>query len=92
MTSKDRIQYLLITHLLKEGQIQLALPSGLKISLGITKETKHGVEKCDDYCWLLAEQDDKTISLDAYNLGLECSEDRIVFQNKEDNRLTVDVI
>ena len=85
MTSRDKIQHLLITHLLKEGQIDLALPTGVKLSLGITKETKKGLEKCDDYLWLIADQDDRHISLDSYNLGIQFDNSRIMIEEQEEN-------
>ena len=92
MTSKDKIQYMLITHLLKEGSIEIALPHGMRLGLGLTKEGKHGTNICDNYCWLTAEQDDKKISLDSYNLGLEFSTDRLVFDSEEQNTHMVEVI
>ena len=72
MNKKNKIQQLLITHLLEEGSIELKLPDGMVLELGITKEGKYGdLEKCDDYCWLIASQSDRSVSLDCYNLGLK---------------------
>ena len=92
MTSKDKIQHMLITHLLKEGSIELALPQGMRLALGLTKEGKHGNQICDDYCWLTASQDDKQISLDHYNLGLQFSADRLVFEGEDQDMHMLDVI
>jgi hypothetical protein len=92
MTSKDKIQYLLITHLLKEGQIQLTLPDGLTVRLGVTAETKRGLEKCDNYCWLEAEQDDRQISLDSRNLGLHFGKDRLVFEGRDQDSCVLEVV
>lgn len=92
MTKKDRIQYLLITYLMREGQIKLALPDGMNISLGLTKETKHGQEICPDYCWATLSQDDKEISLDQFNLGLKFSKKRMILQNNEEEACTVEVV
>ena len=38
MNKKNKIQQLLITHLLEEGSIELKLPDGMVLELGITKE------------------------------------------------------
>lgn len=71
MSRKDKIQQLLILHLLEEGHIQLNLPDGMKVELGIVKEGKHGtLKKQDDYCWLIAQHKDREVSIDSYNLGL----------------------
>jgi hypothetical protein len=92
MNSKDRLQHQLITHLLKEGQVEFVLPNGLKVELGITKDTKHGKEKIDDYVWMVASQDDKIISLDSYNLGLQFSRDRLVLDEEDSESHTLAVI
>ena len=92
MTSKDKIQHMLITHLLKEGSIEIALPQGMRLELGLTKEGKRGTQICDNYCWLQASQDDKKISLDAYNLGLEFSTDRLIFEGEEQDVHMLEVI
>jgi hypothetical protein len=92
MTSKDKIQHMLITHLLKEGSIEIVLPQGMRLELGLTKEGKHGTNICDDYCFLQAQQDDKKISLDTYSLGLEFSSDRMIFGDEEEDIQTLEVI
>ena len=75
MSRKDKIQHLLISHLLEEGNIQLALPDGLVVELGILKEDKIGdLVKTNDYCWLIASQRDREVSIDSYNLGLRFDE------------------
>lgn len=75
MNKKNKIQQLLITHLLEEGSIELILPDGMTVELGITREGKDGdLEKCDDYCWLIASQSERSVSLDCYNLGLKYTE------------------
>ena len=72
MTRKDKIQHLLISHLLEEGCIQLTLPDGMVVEVGILKEGKNGdLEKTDDYCWLIAQQKEREVSMDTYNLGLK---------------------
>lgn len=76
MTKRDKIQYLLVSHLLKEGQIELLLPDGIKLEIGITQEGKDGdLVKCEDYCWIIASQRKRNIALDSYNLGLRYVDD-----------------
>lgn len=75
MNKAKKIQYLLVSHLLEEGQIQLNLPGGMVLELGVVQEGKEGrLEKVKDYCWLIANQKDRTITMDSYNLGLQYSE------------------
>jgi hypothetical protein len=83
MTGKDKIQYLLITYLLNHGSIDLKLPDGVDLEIGITQETKHGLKKKDDYCWVMASRNARSMILDSYNLGLKFAEDNsIVCEDK----------
>lgn len=66
-----KIQALLTTHLLNCGSIDLLLPDGVKIEIGITKEGKHGTEIADDYCFVRASREGNSTLLDTYNLGLQ---------------------
>jgi hypothetical protein len=92
MTRKDKLQYLLITYLLEEGQIEFVLPNGVKLELGITKEEKHGTEIKDDYCYVIASQDDRIMSLDSYNMGLQFDNNRIFLDEANTDNHTVAVI
>ena len=94
MTKKDRIQHLLITHLLNEGQITIDLPNSVTLQLGITKEGKHGIEKADDYCWIIASDSERSISMDSYNLGLQFPEDnrKMIFEDSDGATRTVSVV
>ena len=86
MTKKDKIQHLLISHLLENGQIELTLPNGLTLEVGITKEGRYGeLELCDDYCWIIASQEDRSVCIDRYNLGLRFSDDdhKILVEDSE---------
>jgi hypothetical protein len=57
--------------LLQEGQIELLLPDGIKLEVGITKEGRNGhLEKCPDYCWVNTSQYERTAFIDSYNLTL----------------------
>ncbi len=70
-----KIQAMLTNHLLKCGSIELLLPDGVTIEIGITKEGKHGVEIADDYCFVKASRDGNCTLLDTYNVGLQYTED-----------------
>jgi len=74
--SKNKIQSLLVTHLLKHGQIELILPDGVVVEIGVTQENSHGdlVSK-KDYCWVVATREDRSACLDAYNLGVRFADD-----------------
>ncbi len=87
MSRKDKIQQLLITHLLEEGAIQLSLPDGMLVELGIVKENKHGdLMKVDNYSWIMATQKDREVSMDAYNLGLRYNSDngKIILEDQSE--------
>lgn len=89
MSRKDKIQYLLISYLLEEGTISLNLPDGMVVELGILKENEHGdLKKADNYCWLIASQKDREVSMDSYNLGLKYEDEKdklIVEDNLEES-------
>lgn len=75
--TKNKIQSLIVEHLLKHGQIELKLPDGVKLEIGLTQENKNGeLEIKDDYCWIIASQGGRATSLDAYNMGLRFSDDK----------------
>lgn len=75
--SKNKIQSLLVEHLLKHGQIELVLPDGMTLEIGVTQENHEGdLVKKDDYCWIMASQQGRTASLDAYNMNLKFQNDQ----------------
>jgi hypothetical protein len=76
MSSKGKIQHLIIDYLLKHGQIELLLPDGVVLEIGVTQEDQSGgfVVK-DDYCWVIATHKDRSAAIDPYNLGLRFSGD-----------------
>jgi len=87
MSRKDKIQHLLISHLLEEGNIQLALPDGMVVELGILKEDRYGdLAKVDNYCWMIASQRDREVSMDSYNLGLRFNENngKIILEDEHE--------
>ena len=73
---KRKIQALIVEHLLKHGQLEILLPDGVKLEIGTTQENQNGkLVRKDDYCWVIASRDDRSTSLDAYNMGLRFSDD-----------------
>lgn len=79
-----RIQHLLVTHLMKCGQIQLRLPDGVILEIGITQEGKHGTEITDDYCFVKASREKNFALLDTYNVQLQCASDDICTETLTD--------
>jgi hypothetical protein len=69
-----KIQALLTTHLLDCGSIELRLPDGVSLEIGIVKDGKHGIEICDDYCFVKASREGNSTLLDTYNVGLQYAE------------------
>jgi len=83
--SKSKIQSLLITHLLKHGQISLLLPDGVKLEIGLTQEDQEGnLVVQEDYCWVIATHQNRSTCLDPYNMGLRFSDNEsvLVFDDK----------
>lgn len=83
--SKNKIQALLISHLSKHGHIDLLLPDGMVLEIGIDQEGIDGnLKKQDDYCWVIASQNNRATSIDAYNLGLRFEDDdsKLVFEDR----------
>jgi hypothetical protein len=76
-TTKNKIQSLLVDYLLKEGAVELVLPNGMVLEVGLTQENKYGdLEITPDYCWVVASQKDRSVSIDRYNLGIRFSGDK----------------
>lgn len=85
MKNKEKIQHLLVKHLLEDGEITLRLPDGMVLNIGITQEGKDGdLHKVSDYCWLFADQHDRTVAIDSYNLGLRYEDkgDKLLLEDK----------
>ena len=70
-TTKNKLQQLFVEHLLKTGAVELALPNGMVLEVGVTQENKYGdLEITQDYCWVVASQKNRSVSIDSYNLGM----------------------
>lgn len=77
--SPTKVQEYFLNHLLQEGFVKLVLPNNMILEVGITQENKYGdLEKTEDYCWIIASQMDRSVSIDSYNLALRCNTDNIV--------------
>lgn len=79
--TKNKVQEVFITHLLKEGYVELNLPDNITLEVGITQENKNGdLEKVPNYCWVIASQNGRAVSIDEYNLGLR-------YEDKQDEKM-----
>ena len=79
MTRRDKIQALLIHHLMSEGEIALTLPDGMTLEVGVTNDGKHGTERLEDYCWVQATQDERAAFMDSYSLHLTYPQETAVY-------------
>lgn len=71
-----KIQRMLVEFLMKEGALELVLPNGMVLEVGVTQENELGnLEITPDYCWIVASQRGRSISMDNYNLGIRYSGD-----------------
>lgn len=81
----NKLQYLLINHLEKHGNVKLLLPDNVVLEIGVNQLNDDGeLIKVDNYCWVMATRNDRTTILDSYNLGLRFSQenDSIVFEDE----------
>jgi hypothetical protein len=77
MNTPKKLQSLLIRQLLDKGTVQLILPDGVEIEIGITQEDQFGdTHKSDDYCYVVATRQGKSVMLDSYNLGLQYEDEK----------------
>ena len=95
-----KLQYLVIQQLLKKGTVELILPDGVTLEIGIIQEDKFGkIQKEGDYCYVVASRDSKSVMLDSFNLGLqfEPEDHTIIYEDEaigDDGQLiqTLDVV
>jgi hypothetical protein len=77
IASKSKVQQIFMEHLMRDGAVELALPNGMVLEVGVTQENRYGdLEIMPDYCWVIASQKNRSVSIDRYNLGLRYSGDR----------------
>jgi hypothetical protein len=89
-----KLQFLLIKELLEKGAVEILLPDGITLEIGITQENEFGkFEKSDDYCYVVATRQGKSSLLDSFNLGVQFvpEEDTIVCEDEvvDKNGVTV---
>lgn len=78
--TKNKIQSIIVAHLLKHGQLEIKLPDGVTVEMGLTQENENGELKIkDNYCWVMTSRRDRIISMDSYNMGLKFSDEENVF-------------
>lgn len=66
-----KVQQMFTELLMREGAIELVLPNGMVLEVGVTQENRYGdLEKIPDYCWVVVSHKDRSISMDNYNLGI----------------------
>jgi hypothetical protein len=76
-TTVSKIQQMFVELLMKDGALELALPNGMVLEVGVTQENKYGdLEITPDYCWVVASQKNRSISMDNYNLGIRYTGDK----------------
>lgn len=81
-----KLQHLLIKQLLETGRVELLLPDGITVEIGIVQENKHGdLIKTDDYCYVVATRGDRSAMIDSYNLGLQFEDrgDSIIYEGTD---------
>ena len=75
MDKLKKIQTLLISHLLEKGHMELTLPDGMKLEIGIVQDDGTGqLKKQTDYCYMIASQKSREVSMDSYTFGLRYEE------------------
>ncbi len=94
MKINSRLQALLMAQLQTNGIVELVLPDGVVVELGITQINHNGdLVKADDYCWVIASREDKSVSLDKFNVGVrfEDKPDMVVIDDRFTDHDGVDV-
>ena len=74
--NNDKIQALVIGHLMKHGMLRILLPDGIVLEIGTNQLSNDGkLVNADNYAWVMASKEDRMAVLDSYNLGLRFSEE-----------------
>ena len=85
-SKQAKIQQMIVSHLRDHGTLDLILPDGIVLEIGIVHEDKRGNQvKTDNYCSLSAQRNGRKVILDSYNLGLSFpdKDDALVFEEKD---------
>lgn len=86
MNAPKKIQSLVIRQLMNQGSVMLVLPDGVQLEIGITQEDQFGgVQKTENYCYVRASKERRSVMLDSFNLGLQFeSKDNTIIYEDED--------
>jgi hypothetical protein len=68
---KGKIQFLLNEYLETHGSIDIRLPDGVEVEIGITQEGKKGPERLGDYCWIVTSRGGRQTTLDRYGMSMQ---------------------
>jgi len=85
MTRKDKIQYLIIEYLMKYGELDIRLPDGILLEIGMLQEGKRGTYIKKDYCSVTTTQKDQSVFLNSYNLGLKFIGNKCIILDENKN-------
>lgn len=71
--SKKNIQTLLIKNLIDEGHVELILPDGIRLEIGVTQEDNRGntINCIKDYCYVTVRRDNVAFLIDSYAACLQ---------------------
>lgn len=72
----SKVQTMLVNYLAKYGQIELKLPDGVVLEIGITQEENGELVKKENYCWVIASRNGRVACLDSYNLGVRFTDEK----------------
>jgi len=87
--TRNSIQSVLNAYLERKGSIDILLPDGVELEIGITRQGKLGVEKSSDYCWVVATRDDRATSIDRYSMSMEFDDTSSVVDQTDQGRVTI---
>ena len=87
--SRNGIQSNLNDYLERNGTIDILLPDGVEIEIGITQEGKRGAEKLADYCWVTATRDDRVTVIDRYAMSMEFENDACLVDQRDEGIVTI---
>lgn len=88
---KNKIQFLLNEYLECHGSINILLPDGVNIEMGITQEGKNGAERKRNYCWVTTSREGCSTILDKYAMSMhfEDIDSKFVINQADEGIVTV---
>ncbi len=76
----NKIQFMLMTYLKKYGNVEILLPDGITLEIGIMQTDVKGKQvKSDHYCYVKTTKEKSSTLLDSYNLGLSFMDENTKF-------------